>query len=155
MLQKPLRRNFRGILVSMIRTGNVVAQCGSHVGIVDLDSSQGLTDYVFQLLRNARTLRPGVEPKIVVCWGGHSISSEEYKYTNLAALSKLEPGAPAPVDLSPASYEGLEALTLRFENGVLAETTGALPEGLSVASLTQSPEKFSAKTFITVTFSTR
>jgi predicted Rossmann-fold nucleotide-binding protein len=26
-------------------------------------------------------LRPGVEPKIVVCWGGHSINTEEYKYT--------------------------------------------------------------------------
>jgi predicted Rossmann-fold nucleotide-binding protein len=36
---------------------------------------------VFHLLRNARTLRPGVEPKIVVCWGGHSINTEEYKYT--------------------------------------------------------------------------
>lgn len=48
---------------------------------VDLHSSAGITDYVFHLLRNARTLRAGVEPKIVVCWGGHSISSEEYKYT--------------------------------------------------------------------------
>ncbi|WP_460418828.1 nucleotide 5'-monophosphate nucleosidase PpnN [Pseudomonas sp. microsymbiont 2] len=48
---------------------------------IDLESSQGLTDYVFHLLRNARTLRPGVEPKMVVCWGGHSISSEEYQYT--------------------------------------------------------------------------
>ncbi len=48
---------------------------------VDFNSSQGITDYVFHLLRNARTLRAGLEPKIVVCWGGHSISSEEYKYT--------------------------------------------------------------------------
>lgn len=48
---------------------------------VDLDSSGGITDYVFHLLRNARTLRPGLEPKMVVCWGGHSISIEEYKYT--------------------------------------------------------------------------
>ncbi|SDH32491.1 nucleotide 5'-monophosphate nucleosidase PpnN [Pseudomonas panipatensis] len=48
---------------------------------IDLSTSQGITDYVFHLLRNARTLRPGVEPKIVVCWGGHSISTEEYKYT--------------------------------------------------------------------------
>lgn len=48
---------------------------------IDLESSQGITDYVFHLLRNARTLRPGVEPRIVVCWGGHSISTEEYKYT--------------------------------------------------------------------------
>ncbi|HAN53479.1 MAG TPA: LOG family protein, partial [Pseudomonas sp.] len=48
---------------------------------IDLDSSQGITDYVFHLLRNARTLRPGVEPNMVVCWGGHSISTEEYKYS--------------------------------------------------------------------------
>lgn len=48
---------------------------------VDLTSSHGITDYVFHLLRNARTLTPGVEPKMVVCWGGHSISSEEYKYS--------------------------------------------------------------------------
>lgn len=48
---------------------------------IDLDSSEGITDYVFHLLRNARTLRSGVEPKMVVCWGGHSISTDEYKYT--------------------------------------------------------------------------
>ncbi|AKF50600.1 hypothetical protein SAMN05216596_103394 [Pseudomonas congelans] len=48
---------------------------------IDLSDSQGITDYVFHLLRNARTLRAGVEPKMVVCWGGHSINTEEYKYT--------------------------------------------------------------------------
>jgi len=48
---------------------------------VDLQSSAGITDYVFHLLRNAQAMRPGVEPKLVVCWGGHSISSEEYKYS--------------------------------------------------------------------------
>lgn len=48
---------------------------------VDLTSSNGITDYVFHLLRNARTLTPGVEPKIVVCWGGHSVNNEEYKYS--------------------------------------------------------------------------
>lgn len=48
---------------------------------IDLSNSQGITDYVFHLLRNARTLRPGIEPNMVVCWGGHSISTEEYKYS--------------------------------------------------------------------------
>lgn len=47
----------------------------------DLSNSNGITDYVFHLLRNARTLTPGVEPRMVVCWGGHSINTEEYKYT--------------------------------------------------------------------------
>ncbi len=48
---------------------------------IDLQTSAGITDYVFHLLRNARTLRPAVEPNMVVCWGGHSISTEEYKYS--------------------------------------------------------------------------
>lgn len=48
---------------------------------IDFDSSEGLTDYVFHLLRNARSLVPGKEPRLVVCWGGHSIGHEEYEYT--------------------------------------------------------------------------
>jgi len=48
---------------------------------VDLQTSEGITDYVFHLLRNAKAMRPGVEPKLVVCWGGHSISGEEYQYS--------------------------------------------------------------------------
>src|SRR5690606_17893689 len=46
----------------------------------DLESSAGITDAVFGLLRNARVLRPA-DPNLVVCWGGHSISREEYLYT--------------------------------------------------------------------------
>ncbi|GAB3364758.1 nucleotide 5'-monophosphate nucleosidase PpnN [Lysobacter sp. P5_B9] len=46
----------------------------------DLHSSDGITDSVFGLLRNARLLRPA-DPNLVVCWGGHSISREEYVYT--------------------------------------------------------------------------
>ena len=51
-------------------------RCGA-----DLHSSAGITDAVFGLLRNARSLRPGTNPNLVVCWGGHSISREEYLYT--------------------------------------------------------------------------
>ncbi len=46
----------------------------------DLDSSDGITDAVFGLLRNARILHP-TDPNLVVCWGGHSISRDEYVYT--------------------------------------------------------------------------
>ena len=46
----------------------------------DLDSSGGITDAVFGLLRNARALHPA-DPNLVVCWGGHSINREEYMYT--------------------------------------------------------------------------
>ncbi len=46
----------------------------------DLESSEGITDAVFGLLRNARVLHPS-DPNLVVCWGGHSISRDEYNYT--------------------------------------------------------------------------
>ena len=47
---------------------------------VDLRTSEGITEAVFGLLRNARILEP-TEPNLVVCWGGHSISRDEYIYT--------------------------------------------------------------------------
>ena len=46
-------------------------------GSFDLDSSEGITHAVFDILRNARVLRPNVDPNLVVCWGGHSISRTE------------------------------------------------------------------------------
>ena len=50
-------------------------------GSVELTESQGITNAVYRVLRNAGLLRPRVRPDIVVCWGGHSISREEYDYT--------------------------------------------------------------------------
>lgn len=38
------------------------------------------TNTVFRILRNARVTRPDQHPKMVVCWGGHSIPREEYDY---------------------------------------------------------------------------
>ena len=49
-------------------------------GDEELNTSSGITDAVFRLLRNARVLHPA-DPNLVVCWGGHSIGQEEYKYT--------------------------------------------------------------------------
>lgn len=50
-------------------------------GSVELSSSQGITNAVYRILRNAGLLKPRVRPDMVVCWGGHSISREEYDYT--------------------------------------------------------------------------
>ncbi len=47
----------------------------------DLNTSEGITDAVFHILRNANVLRPMISPNLVVCWGGHSISRGEYEYT--------------------------------------------------------------------------
>ena len=69
----------------------------------DLLSSSGITNAVFEMLRNARALIPQVEPNLVVCWGGHSIARYEYEYTkdcgyelglrNLSIITGCGPGA--------------------------------------------------------------
>jgi len=48
---------------------------------IDLGSSKGITNAVFYILRNARVLDLIREPRLVVCWGGHAISRNEYDYS--------------------------------------------------------------------------
>jgi len=52
-------------------------------GRFDLDSSEGITNAVFHIVRNAKLLRLPAEINMVVCWGGHAISREEYDYSKL------------------------------------------------------------------------
>jgi predicted Rossmann-fold nucleotide-binding protein len=47
----------------------------------DLNTSGDITNAVFHILRNANIMRPRTNPRLVVCWGGHSISENEYDYT--------------------------------------------------------------------------
>jgi len=47
----------------------------------NLEHPESITDAVFHMLRNANLLRAGMDPNLVVCWGGHSISRAEYDYT--------------------------------------------------------------------------
>ncbi|XLZ71685.1 nucleotide 5'-monophosphate nucleosidase PpnN [Massilia sp. SR12] len=47
----------------------------------DLSRSEGITDAVFHILRNANVLKPQLNPNLVVCWGGHSINRAEYNYS--------------------------------------------------------------------------
>lgn len=59
----------------------------------DFPESKIITNQIFHILRNADALHSGVEPNIVVCWGGHSIGPVEYNYTkrvgNALGLRKL------------------------------------------------------------------
>lgn len=47
----------------------------------DENSTTKITSLVFSILRNANALKPGVEPNVVVCWGGHAINDNEFAYT--------------------------------------------------------------------------
>ena len=48
---------------------------------LNLTKDTHLTNLVFSILRNAKALHTGIEPNLVVCWGGHSINPIEYQYT--------------------------------------------------------------------------
>jgi predicted Rossmann-fold nucleotide-binding protein len=47
----------------------------------DMDTSEGITNAVFHILRNAQILAPTTDPNLIICWGGHSIGRVEYDYT--------------------------------------------------------------------------
>jgi len=74
-----LIRGIREHLFSVLR--DVVYVSTEIQGRLDTDSSAGITNSVFYILRNARVMRPRVDPNLVVCWGGHAISREEYDYS--------------------------------------------------------------------------
>ena len=49
--------------------------------ILNLETSKGITDSIFHILRNADVLQSPAEPNLVICWGGHSITRNEYDYS--------------------------------------------------------------------------
>ena len=73
-------RGINELLVAVVRD-IVYVSTQLEQGRSGLDGSAGLTESVFEILRNARILKPNIDPSLVVCWGGHSISREEYDYT--------------------------------------------------------------------------
>jgi pyrimidine/purine-5'-nucleotide nucleosidase len=47
----------------------------------DTRVSDDVTSDVFRILRNARVVKPGMTPNLVVCWGGHAIPRSEYEFS--------------------------------------------------------------------------
>ena len=43
--------------------------------------NENITHVTFDILRNANVIIPDSTPNLITCWGGHSISHKEYKYT--------------------------------------------------------------------------
>ncbi len=72
-----IRQHLFAVLRDVIYIGTEI----SDPSMYDLETSGGITDAVFQILKHARVMEPGVRPNLVVCWGGPSISRDEYEYT--------------------------------------------------------------------------
>jgi len=76
------------------------------VGKYDLASSEGITNAVFEILRNARVLQPNTEPNLVVCWGGHSIARDEYEYTKMVGYELGLRGLDICTGCGPGAMKG-------------------------------------------------
>jgi len=72
----------------------------------DLGTPEGVTNAVFHILRNARVLVPRAEPNLVVCWGGHSISREEYDYTKVVGYQLGLRGLDTCTGCGPGAMKG-------------------------------------------------
>ncbi|OCA52757.1 nucleotide 5'-monophosphate nucleosidase PpnN [Photorhabdus namnaonensis] len=46
----------------------------------DSENSAHITNRIFSILRHARALHTDEDLNMIVCWGGHSISKQEYQY---------------------------------------------------------------------------
>lgn len=71
----------QGIKENLVAVVRDVLYAGELLSQFDLTNPEEITDAVFHMLRNAGALKPSITPDMVVCWGGHSISREEYDYT--------------------------------------------------------------------------
>ncbi|HXY97061.1 MAG TPA: nucleotide 5'-monophosphate nucleosidase PpnN [Steroidobacteraceae bacterium] len=72
-----IKEHLFAVLRDVVFTANEIIQSGRF----DLSDSASITNAVFHVLRNARILEHKARPNLVVCWGGHSITREEYQYT--------------------------------------------------------------------------
>ena len=74
-------RGIRDHLFAVLRDIVYVDHKYTRANKFDLASSEGITDTVFRILRNAGTMLPNFVPNLAVCWGGHMINREEYEYS--------------------------------------------------------------------------
>lgn len=72
-----VRQHLFAVLRDVIYIGTEI----SDALLYDMSTTGGITDAVFQILKQARVMEAGMKPNLVVCWGGHSIGRLEYDYT--------------------------------------------------------------------------
>ena len=73
---------------------------------LDLGKSGDITNFIFNILRNSGVMIPRRHPNIVVCWGGHSISGDEYEYTKETGYSLGLRGLDICTGCGPGAMKG-------------------------------------------------
>ncbi len=99
-----LIRGIREHLFSVLR--DVVYVSTEIDGRLDTETSAGITNAVFHILRNARSMRPRVDPNLIVCWGGHAIGREEYDYSKAVGYELGLRGLDVCTGCGPGAMKG-------------------------------------------------
>ena len=99
-------RGIRELLFSVVR--DIVFTKNEIIGDprFDLDSVHGTTNAIFHIARNARLLLPPAAGNLVICWGGHAISREEYDYTKLVGYELGLRGLNVGTGCGPGAMKG-------------------------------------------------
>ena len=75
-------------------------------GRFDLGRSDDVTNAVFHIVRNARLLTLPARVNLVVCWGGHAISREEYDYSKVVGYEMGLRGLNVCTGCGPGAMKG-------------------------------------------------
>ncbi|TLS67633.1 LOG family protein [Mariprofundus erugo] len=96
---------------------------------IDLSASAGITNAVFYILRNAGVFRSMRASGLVVCWGGHAISRNEYDYSKLVGYELGLRGLDVCTGCGPGAMKGpMKGATIghakqRIDNGLYLGVT--------------------------------
>ncbi len=99
-------RGIRELLFAVLRDVVFVDNELRVGGQFDLGSSESITNAVFHILRNARVVRAPADTDVVVCWGGHAISREEYDYTKTVGYELGLRGLQVCTGCGPGAMKG-------------------------------------------------
>jgi predicted Rossmann-fold nucleotide-binding protein len=96
------RELLSAVLRDIVFTRNEVLDSGRF----DLGTADGITNAVFHIVRNARLLKLPARVNLVVCWGGHAISREEYDYSKLVGYELGLRGLNVCTGCGPGAMKG-------------------------------------------------
>ncbi len=99
-------RGIQDHLFSVLRDIVYVNHILSRDGLYELNTSAGITEVVFDILRNANIVQPNLRPDLVVCWGGHSIDRLEYDYTKVVGYQLGLRGLNIATGCGPGAMKG-------------------------------------------------
>ena len=126
-------RGIKEHLFAVLRDVVYIAQRDHRERPLRPEQPGGITNAVFHILRNARVLDFKSKPNLVVCWGGHSISAEEYQYTKKVGYELGLRGLDVCTGCGPGAMKGpMKGATIgHAKQRIAAAATSASPSPAS------------------------